>query len=46
MSKIFAIVWKDFKIRSSSKTELLFFIILPVIFTLLLSGLFFGNSSS
>jgi ABC-2 type transport system permease protein len=46
MSKIFAISWKDFKIRSSSKTELLFFIILPVIFTLLLSGMFFGNRSS
>jgi ABC-2 type transport system permease protein len=46
MSKILAIAWKDIKIRSSGKTELLFFLILPLIFTLLLSGLFFGSSSN
>ena len=46
MSKIFAIAWKDIKIRSSGKTELLFFLILPLIFTILLSGMFFGGGSS
>lgn len=38
MKKIFAIAWKDAIIRFSSKSELLFFIILPVIFTFLLAG--------
>jgi ABC-2 type transport system permease protein len=46
MSKLIAIALKDIKIRSSGKTELLFFIILPVIFTVLLSGMFFGSGSS
>jgi ABC-type Na+ efflux pump permease subunit len=45
MPKIFAIAWKDLKIRHSSKTQLLFFLVLPVIFTLLLSGMFFGAGS-
>ena len=34
---------KDMKIRFSGKTELLFFLILPLIFTLLLSGVLFGG---
>jgi len=38
MSKIFAIVYKDAVLRFSSKSELLFFIILPLIFTFLLAG--------
>lgn len=42
MKKIFAIAWKDAIIRFSSSSELLFFIILPVIFTFLLAG---GTSS-
>ena len=46
MFKIFAIAMKDIKIRSSGKTELLFFLILPLIFTILLSGMFFGSSSN
>jgi len=46
MSKVIAIALKDIKIRSSGKTELLFFIILPLIFTVLLSGMFFGGGSS
>lgn len=46
MSKVIAIALKDIKIRSSGKTEILFFLILPVIFTLLLSGMFFGSGSS
>jgi ABC-2 type transport system permease protein len=42
MKKIFAIAWKDAIIRFASKSELLFFIILPIIFTFLLAG---GTSS-
>ena len=38
MKKIFAIAWKDAIIRFASKSELLFFIILPIIFTFLLAG--------
>src|SRR5215213_10960345 len=38
MNKIFAIAWKDTIIRFASKSEMLFFIILPVIFTFLLAG--------
>ena len=38
MKKIFAIAWKDAIIRFSSASEMLFFIILPVIFTFLLAG--------
>src|SRR5215510_413156 len=38
MKKIFAIVWKDAIIRFASRSELLFFIILPIVFTFLLAG--------
>jgi len=38
MKKIFAIAWKDAIIRFASSSELLFFIILPIIFTFLLAG--------
>ena len=38
MRKIFAIAWKDAIIRFASSAELIFFIILPVIFTFLLAG--------
>ena len=38
MKKIFAIAWKDAIIRFSSVSQLLFFIILPVVFTVLLAG--------
>jgi ABC-2 type transport system permease protein len=38
MKKIFAIAWKDAIIRFASSSELLFFIILPLFFTFLLSG--------
>jgi ABC-2 type transport system permease protein len=38
MKKIFAIAWKDTVIRFASSSELLFFIILPLVFTFLLSG--------
>ncbi len=43
MKKILAIAWKDALIRFSSKSELLFFIILPLVFTFLLAG---GTPSS
>jgi ABC-2 type transport system permease protein len=38
MKKIFAIAWKDAVIRFASSSELLFFIILPIIFIFLISG--------
>ena len=38
MRKIFAIAWKDAIIRFASASELLFFIILPLVFTFLLAG--------
>lgn len=43
--KITAIAWKDTIIRFSSKSELLFFLILPIIFTVLLGGAFGGPGS-
>jgi len=38
MKKIFAIAWKDATIKFASKSEWLFFIILPMIFTFLIAG--------
>ncbi len=38
MKKIFAIAWKDAIVRFSSKSELLFFIVLPMIFIFLIAG--------
>ena len=38
MKKIFAIAWKDAMIRFASPSELLFFIVLPLVFTFLLAG--------
>jgi len=46
LSKVIAIALKDMKIRFSGKTELLFFLVLPLIFTLLLSGVLFGGGSN
>ncbi|MDL1940815.1 hypothetical protein FBQ99_00550 [Chloroflexi bacterium CFX2] len=38
MKKLLAIIWKDTITRFASSSELLFFIILPIIFTFLLAG--------
>ena len=38
MKKVLAIIWKDAIIRFAGASELLFFIILPVVFTFLLAG--------
>jgi ABC-2 type transport system permease protein len=38
MKKIFAIAWKDAIIRFASSSELLFFIVLPIVFTFLVAG--------
>ena len=38
MKKIFAVAWKDAIVRFASSSELLFFIILPIVFTFLLAG--------
>lgn len=36
--KLLAIFWKDTLVRFSSRSELLFFLVLPVLFTLILAG--------
>jgi ABC-2 type transport system permease protein len=38
MKKIFAIAWKDAIIRFAGPSELLFFLVLPLVFTFLLAG--------
>lgn len=38
MKKLFAIAWKDAVVRFASSSELLFFIVLPIVFTFLLAG--------
>lgn len=38
MKKILSIIWKDTILRFSSKSELLFFLILPIVFTFILAG--------
>jgi ABC-2 type transport system permease protein len=38
MKKILSIIWKDTILRFSSKTEILFFLILPIFFTFVLAG--------
>ena len=38
MKKIAAIVWKDILVRFSSPVELVFFILLPIVFTIVLAG--------
>jgi ABC-2 type transport system permease protein len=38
MKKILAIMWKDTMLRFSSASEWLFFLILPIVFTLVLAG--------
>jgi len=38
MKKIFAIAWKDAIIRFASRSELIFFVVLPIVFTYLLAG--------
>ena len=38
MKKILAIIWKDTILRFSSRWELVFFLVLPIVFTFILSG--------
>lgn len=45
MKKIFAIAWKDARIRFASRSELLFFIVLPLVFTFLFAGRTPGGDS-
>jgi len=46
MKKIFAITWKDWLLRFSSKWEWVFFLILPIVFTVVLAGGTGGPSDS
>ncbi len=38
MRKLTAIAWKDALVRFSSRSELLFFLVLPLVFTFLIGG--------
>jgi ABC-2 type transport system permease protein len=46
MKKIFAIAWKDTLVRFTGWSEWLFFLILPIVFTLVLAGGTGGNSDT
>jgi ABC-2 type transport system permease protein len=46
MKKIFAIAWKDTLMRFTGWSEWLFFLILPIVFTLVLAGGSGGNKDS
>jgi ABC-2 type transport system permease protein len=46
MAKIAAIAWKDTLLAFSSRSQLLFFIILPVVFTYILGSAFSGDQDS
>jgi ABC-2 type transport system permease protein len=46
MTKIAAIAWKDTLLAFSSRPQLLFFIILPVVFTYILGSAFSGSQDS
>jgi ABC-2 type transport system permease protein len=46
LRKIAAIAWKDAIIRFSSRSEILFFLVLPIVFTLILGGRDLGNDSA
>ncbi|MGQ0604865.1 MAG: ABC transporter permease [Anaerolineales bacterium] len=43
MNKIIAIAWKDILVRFASRSEWLFFLILPLVFTFILGGGFTGG---
>lgn len=46
MKKILSIIWKDLKLRFTSPMEWLFFLVLPIIFTVILAGGTGGPSDS
>lgn len=43
LSKIFQLAWKDALIRFASRSEILFFLVLPLLFTFILGGATFGG---
>lgn len=46
MKKVVAMAWKDGLLRFSERSELLFFIVLPVVFTLIIGGARAGGGDS
>ena len=46
LRKILAIAWKDAIIRFSSRSEILFFLVLPIVFTLILGGADLADNSA
>ena len=46
MSKVLSIAWKDTQLRFASRSEILFFVLLPVLFTLLIGQFSTGQSDA
>jgi len=46
MRKIFAIAWKDTLLRFASRSEILFFLVLPILFTVLIGGATGGSGDN
>jgi ABC-2 type transport system permease protein len=46
MRKIFAIAWKDALLRFASRSELLFFLVLPLVFTTVIGGATSGSGDT
>lgn len=46
MPKVFAIAWKDTLLRFASRSEILFFLVLPLVFTVLIGGASSGSGDN
>ncbi len=46
MRKLFAIAWKDTLVRFASRSEILFFLVLPIVFTVLIGGATGGSGDN
>lgn len=46
MSKVLSIAWKDTQLRFASRSELLFFVLLPILFTVLIGQFSSGQSDA
>ena len=46
MRKLFAIAWKDTLLRFASRSEILFFLVLPIVFTVLIGGATGGSGDN
>jgi len=46
MNKVLSIAWKDIRVRFSNRSEILFFLVLPLVFTFILRWVSFGAGQS